>query len=495
MAIFKSFRSTVAPFLSRSIPNNLKVLVDSTTGAPAGIENWNANGADGVFVPIDLTAAQIAAPTALMLADLNATYRLNVAPYTRYQSDGTSLVNLSGSAVIVPASGSIQAAIDALPATGGMVILAPATTYTIATAISSTKNNVHLWAPSWSTIIQRGAALAGTMLLLSGTGCLIEGMTFDGNGSVNITGNIEVQINGANSRITRVQCINSAAVINIAVSAAGGRVDHSTVTGMGTNLSTQRGYGIWANNHVQVTIDHNTVTGTCIDGIGFDGAGSIVDSNNVSSCHWYIGVAGGQIVSYGGGANTTAGAVVSNNTVGQGGSVWSQAIEVNGDGLTVVGNTVRNSYNYGILLNAGSIRTSVLNNYIINSGQNATIDAISVQAGVTYFKIEGNTCVDTQGSATQRDGIRIEPGASDNYIITGNVLTPNAGVALTDGGTGIQKIIRGNVGIDDVTGALGLMVLPATGLLGTQIVYAPWTITANNPVRVFGKISVRTLSA
>lgn len=42
--------------------------------------------------PVILTAAQIASPTAAMLADLSATYRLNVAPYTRYYSDGTGLV-------------------------------------------------------------------------------------------------------------------------------------------------------------------------------------------------------------------------------------------------------------------------------------------------------------------------------------------------------------------------------------------------------------------
>lgn len=108
MAIFKSFRSTFAPFLSRSIPNNLKLLVDSTTGAPAGIENWNANGADGIFVPIDLTAAQIAAPTALMLADLNATYRLNATPWTRYYSNGAELTPITSttalSRLIAPAS-------------------------------------------------------------------------------------------------------------------------------------------------------------------------------------------------------------------------------------------------------------------------------------------------------------------------------------------------------------------------------------------------------
>jgi hypothetical protein len=89
ISLFKSFRSSVTPFIATGWTSALKLLVDPQTGAPVGIQSQNANGPDGIWTPIDLTAAQIAAPTALMLADLNATYRLSVAPYTRYQSDGT----------------------------------------------------------------------------------------------------------------------------------------------------------------------------------------------------------------------------------------------------------------------------------------------------------------------------------------------------------------------------------------------------------------------
>lgn len=42
--------------------------------------------------PFELTASQIATPSAEILADVRATYRLNVAPYTRYVSNGTTLV-------------------------------------------------------------------------------------------------------------------------------------------------------------------------------------------------------------------------------------------------------------------------------------------------------------------------------------------------------------------------------------------------------------------
>lgn len=104
--VFKSFLSTVTPFKPSGIFATRRVLSDPTTGAPVGIQTDAANGPDGIWTPIDVTAAQILAPTAAMIADLNATYRLNVAPYTRYQSDGTSLVSLTpGEQNVIPADG------------------------------------------------------------------------------------------------------------------------------------------------------------------------------------------------------------------------------------------------------------------------------------------------------------------------------------------------------------------------------------------------------
>lgn len=92
---FPSFQSTVNPFIPRDWVWGQKVLVDSQTGAPTGLQNFNGNGANGIWVPIDLTAGQIASPSAAMIADLNANYRLNVAPYTRYRSNGTTLVEVA----------------------------------------------------------------------------------------------------------------------------------------------------------------------------------------------------------------------------------------------------------------------------------------------------------------------------------------------------------------------------------------------------------------
>lgn len=45
-------------------------------------------------VPITLTAAQIAAPDAATLANIWATFQLDVSPFTRYRSNGAALVGV-----------------------------------------------------------------------------------------------------------------------------------------------------------------------------------------------------------------------------------------------------------------------------------------------------------------------------------------------------------------------------------------------------------------
>ena len=101
---FRAFVSTVNPFRPGGIFATRRVLVDQT-GASVGIQS-DGDAPDGIWAPVDVTSAQIAAPSAAMIADINSTYRLNVAPYTRYVSNGTALVSQDpGSDDVIPASG------------------------------------------------------------------------------------------------------------------------------------------------------------------------------------------------------------------------------------------------------------------------------------------------------------------------------------------------------------------------------------------------------
>lgn len=61
-------------------PGGAWITVADTPAASAGL------------TPITITAGEQASPTAAMLANIWATYQLNVAPYTRYRSDGSALI-------------------------------------------------------------------------------------------------------------------------------------------------------------------------------------------------------------------------------------------------------------------------------------------------------------------------------------------------------------------------------------------------------------------
>jgi len=345
----------------------------------------------------------------------------------------------------VPPGGSIQAAHDALPATGGNILLAANTTYVVTTGITISKPNVTVWAPSWGTVLQRGASLGGTMFLATGAGCRIEGMTFDGNGAVNATGSAEVQLNGANSRITNCYVFNSAGTINIALGAVDCRADHNTVVG----FSTIRGYGVWALNHFRVTIDHNTISNTGIDAIGADGAGTQVMNNKIIGCHTYTGIGGGAIAVY---ANTAANArtLVSGNDIDGTGAVGS-ALELNGNNISIIGNTMTNTWGSAMLVRGSGY--IIADNHITNPGQdgNPTHDGIAVAAGCVDFVITGNRIFDTQTTPTMRYPISIASGASDNYTITSNRLYSGLQptVPISDAGTGTHKVIANNEGLDD----------------------------------------------
>lgn len=103
LTMFRAFRSTVTAFTERMISSSDRWLTDPVTGAITGVQTQTANGPDARFVPVDITAAQLASPTPAMIADIDATYRLSIAPYPRYQSNGSSLVPLGGDdGIVVP---------------------------------------------------------------------------------------------------------------------------------------------------------------------------------------------------------------------------------------------------------------------------------------------------------------------------------------------------------------------------------------------------------
>ena len=377
---------------------------------------------------------------------------------------------------------SIQAAHDALPATGGVIVLPPAGTYVQQSEIVISKSNVMVLGQGFGTVLQRGTSLTGTatVIRVTGSNCLLTNFTVDGNGANVTPTGADVGIDGAGSAVERLQIINGSGLIQLRLNATGARASFCVITGRGVSNQC---YGIWAIGHVPVMINNNKITNTGIDGIGFDGAGTQVIGNYLAGCHCYTGGSGGQIVSYpiSGASAASDGALIANNVVLAGGAATSSGIEIHSGYVTVIGNTVQNQASYGIILFLGG-GTNITGNTVRNSGLSGSIDGISIQAGATDFKITGNVVTDDQGgSATQRYGIRIEAGASDRFVITGNTLAPNKTGALFNAATGLNQTIGNNRGVDDV--------IPSLASAGTI------TLPVNPTIALTGSVNVTAIAA
>ncbi len=109
LPIFQSFYPTAVKWINAAFRAEYRIIVDNRTGAPIGLVSPNANGPEGIWAPTPLTAEQIVGPDDAILADLNATYQLDEYPYSRYRSDGITLLPLdeTGGEIIPPVANEI----------------------------------------------------------------------------------------------------------------------------------------------------------------------------------------------------------------------------------------------------------------------------------------------------------------------------------------------------------------------------------------------------
>jgi hypothetical protein len=371
---------------------------------------------------------------------------------------------------------------DALPATGGLITLSANTVYNVTATITISKPNVRISAPSWGTILRRDPAFSsGVQMQVTGAGCTIEGFTIDGNSVVTTV--MELVASGDNSLVRRMQIINSAGSGHLTLAGNNSRATGNRITGLGTNPATQTGYGIWALNHQTVTIDDNTISGTGIDAIGADGDGTRIIGNRVSGCHCYTGGAGGQIATYptsGGGVGN--GIAVIGNTVGPGGSALAHGIEAGAANMLIAGNVVDGVGSYGILVISSG--DTITGNYLRNIGTQPGIDGIEILAGVSDLVISGNRIADDRATPVMRAGVWVAAGTSDRYTIVGNTISGAVTAPIVDDGTGNNKVIGLNVGVDNIVPtsiAAATLVLPenpVTILQGTTPVTAISTTVA-----------------
>lgn len=308
-----------------------------------------------------------------------------------------------------------------------------------------------------ATILKQGAGLASTsaFIILGATNCTIENLTVDGNYANNTGfGNASIQTSSAStgSIIKNVEFVNwgfQALAVYF-----DGIVDGCLFKGGGTTAIRPAQYGIWCDTatarvNISNCIFENISTNAIIVGGVSTITGCIFKGHGS-----YSGTQSGAIYTD---SNTITCTITGNVFLQDGG--FGLGVENNYGHNTISGNFITSQTAGGVTLE-GTGAACVTGNAITGC-----FDGVDVKANTSNFTVSGN-----QIYANTHAQINIEPGSSNNYVITGNML--NGALPITNSGAGTLKTITGNTGYNPAA-ATGVTVGPSpftfTNTLGFPI--------------------------
>lgn len=329
----------------------------------------------------------------------------------------------------------INAAIQALPADGGEIIILDGT-YNIATAIAMNKQNVKLYGNGWSTILNRAGTPTSSnagIINVTTSKCQVGNLTMIGGYSSTYSSNYNYGIYLPYSSISNT-IIESIIFDNFYSGIYISSSSNNLITNNFFINNNQRGINL-SNS------DFNVITNNTFENnyYGMYSSGTSNDGNNISNNTFESNTGGLYLIN----ANNSN---VSNNIIN--GS--SYGINLNRCNYTIVSNNIcRNNSNSGIDINASSSLTVVgnvcdNNNYGINingsgkstitgnSCNNNSVTGIYL-SNCTKNVISGNTCIVASFTSSQYSIQLSGESNSYNLISNNNIYGKDYS---TDGGTG-----------------------------------------------------------
>jgi len=321
----------------------------------------------------------------------------------------------------------IQAALNALPATGGQVVLLDGTFNCEATC-GRNISNVTIRGQGNSTILTTSTADLTFFSFVGASGTELTGITI-----------ADMQIDGANVSDHGIYFEY---------------VDKSLIQ----NVCSRRhasGTGIWLTGIDLVNSDFNRIIGNTCSENAYEGIELNTSNNNIITGNTCQGNGDCGIYIYPSNNNTITGNTCSENTTdgislrtNSNNTITGNTCQGNGNcGIylyssnnnTVTGNTYqRNSY-YGIYLYSSNNNTVTGNTCIANSQESTnSYDDICVLNDSDYNNIQGNTCRAGTLANKPRYGINITSADCDGNMVTNNDLH-NDGFgtgSFNDSGTG-----------------------------------------------------------
>jgi len=172
-----------------------------------------------------------------------------------------------------------------------------------------------------------------------------------------------------------------------------------------------------------------------------------------------------------------------------------------GNGVTISGCSIFNNGRDGISI-AGGTDVKVIGNKIHNNSRETadTYYGIIVAADVNDFDIQAND-VGTETNygtvSTHIYDIAIAAGTSDNYRVIGNKVKDGSTAPFSDGGTGVNKVVSGNIGAsarvftsDDCFSGTYTPTLYNVANVAASTAYVCQYLRVGNVVTVSGQVDI-----
>jgi hypothetical protein len=244
---------------------------------------------------------------------------------------------------------------------------------------------------------------------MNAEGSTLSNLTVDGNGTRAV-----LFLNQGGITADTLEVKNFTHIgIAVPARASGCRITNCIISGP----SSQTTMAVWrdagpSSTDVMLTIDHNIIKNSGLYATG----GQITITNNQISGEPNPG--GGQM-DIGNAFTRNTVALISGNSILDGGTLRTGGIEMGGGSFTVTNNIIRNHGLGGIGVGHNVIRAKITGNVISNSGHDVTDrnrpqcrSAIYVGYGATNVEISGNRCFDDQPAKTQTYGVILVPPPS-----------------------------------------------------------------------------------
>jgi hypothetical protein len=122
------------------------------------------------------------------------------------------------------------------------------------------------------------------------------------------------------------------------------------------------------------------------------------------------------------------------------------------DGVTIAEARIYNNGRHGVLYSGGT-NVEFRGNTVSGNSQSSpgNYHGMAVAAGAGGFRVNGGLYGPSSGwAASAGYGILIATGASDDYMIHGATFIDELSGKLSDGGTGLNRVVKDNLGTDDI---------------------------------------------